>query len=151
VLTAAVAIFSDGERRAAMSEEIASREQQARLAEASEAKFGKPRLVVKSPRTGGRFGRDSGEFGAPMDAAGASDSGFVPDYTDTAPGFVPAAYNRYGLSDAEWTSLSEKEREALRTKARAEAEQANSPERRSQIAQLRAASARRAGAREGLD
>lgn len=149
LLTGAVALFADGENRAAMAEEIAERQQRDALARASAEKFGPPKLIkAGAPDGGGSFGPDIGEFGAPMDGGGGtgsgSGSGYIPD-EDLALGFVPAAYARYGLSEAEWAALSEEEREALRREAEAEAARADTPERALQVERLKAASAARSG------
>ena len=147
LLTGAVAVFADGENRAAMAEEIAEREQKNALARASAEKFGPPRLV-KKPATAnvGSFGSDSGEFGSPMDhAEGDNSSGYVPEDFAPANAFVPAAYSRFGLSAEEWARLDEEQRAALLRQMNAEAEPADAPERAQQIDRLKAASAARSG------
>ena len=145
-LTAGLAMFADGERRGAMAEELEAREQRQRLEIASQEKFGKPKLVKRNPQaTAGSFGDDGGAFGEPSDDTGGYGGGIVPE--DFAPplAFAPAAYNLFGLTDAEWAGLTAEQRADLRRQALAEAEEANSDLRRGQIAALRQASASRAG------
>lgn len=144
VLTAGVAILADGERRAALAEEIEAREQRNELEIASQQKFGKPRLVKKTPQGGGSFGSDSGSFGDPMDDPGSSSSGYVPANLWFSGGSTPV-YHRLGLTEAQWAALSEDQREALRRKAGEEAARARTAERRDQVDRLLEASTSRAG------
>lgn len=146
-LTAALALFADGESREAMAEEIAAREQRNELAHASAEKFGKPRLVRKEPASAGSFGSDGGDFGEPMDdAGGGNPSGYI-----SGPVNAPSAYAYFGLSEAEWEALSEEQRAALRREVQEEADRAAAPERQAQIERLKAASAGRAGGRGDED
>lgn len=144
VLTAGVAILADGERRAALAEEIEVREQRNELEIASQEKFGKPKLVKKTPQGGGSFGSDSGDFGDPMDDHGSSGSGYVPADLWSSGDSGPV-YSRLGLTEAQWAALSEDQRAALRRKADEEAARARTAERRDQVDRLLGASARRAG------
>jgi len=151
LLTGAVAVFADGENRQALAEEIAEREEQGRVARASAEMFGPPRLVKKAPAGGGSFGSDRGEFGMPMDDGGSDNaSGYFPD-EHAAAGHTPAAYARFGLSEAEWAALTEEQREALRRQAGSDAALAQSSERALQIGRLKAASAARSGAGSEFD
>jgi hypothetical protein len=151
VLTAAMAIFADGERRGAMAEEIAARQQRARLEQASVAKFGKPKLVSKVAQGPGSFAPDPGGYGEPMVETGGGNSSYIPEANGVQGRYVPAAYNRYGLTEDAWDDLSETEREVLRQEARKEAALAASSERQHQIELLRESSARRSGGEEEVD
>jgi hypothetical protein len=153
-LTMALAMLADGESRAALAEEIAEREQRNMLAHASAEKFGRPKLINKAPAaTAGSFGSDSGDFGEPMDdAGGGNPSGFIPDYDpDAGPAYAPAAYGRFGLSEAEWDALSEDHRAELLRQLQADAALAAAPERQRQIESLAAASRSRSGRSAELD
>lgn len=150
VITVLMAMFADGENREAMADEIRSREQQAEVQTASAAKFGTGKLVKsadleKKERGSGGFGRDSGSFGDPMDSVG-SRAEYNPDaFKSAGPQFVPGAYRQFGISKAEWDSLSEEERAKLLAEMNGGGLSTDPEIRKAQLAKLIAASARRSG------
>jgi len=148
VVTLLVAMFADGENREAMADEIRSREQNAEMKAASAAKYGTAKLIKSSglERKGGGFGKDSGEFGAPMDTVG-SQADYNPDVFKggAAPQFVPGAYRQFGISKAEWDPLSEEERAKLIAEMNGGGLSTDPEIREAQLAKLIAASARRSG------
>lgn len=149
--TLVMAMFADGENRQAMADEIRSHEQAAGAEAVSAAKYGTGKLAksagLKQKESGSSgFGKDSGEFGAPMDTVGARVE-YNPEVFAgrAAPKFVPSAYKRFGISKAEWASLSEAERAKLIADMNAGGLSTDPDVRKAQLAKLIAQSARRSG------
>ena len=124
-LTGTLAIFADGENRAAVAETIDDREEQTRLAEAEARKYGKPRLInaagARPRQRPARFdhGDAGGEFGAPMDRVAVTElgSGRQPARGGGAVGGAGAGpvvdYTALGMTRAEFESLSPSQQRAL--------------------------------------
>ena len=153
-VTALMALFADGENRAAMAGELHSIRQRNELKQANSEKFGKKELL-----RGVRKGRsihdthfdysdaDAG-YGQPMDSVGArvQDTGYgarIPQ-----PRYVPGAYARYQISEAELAKLTPEEREKLLKKLRGEDVDLSPEERERQRETMIAASLRRSGSDE---
>lgn len=141
-VTAALALFADGENREAVAGEIAKQ----RPAQAG-GKVGT--FVRKQTRPASGFGPDEtfdGAFGAPMDGDAFSPSGLVPsDFALSDELGLPEGYTIYGVSAADWAKLTAEEKKALIARHEAERTAAGSPERAEQIEALAAASRARAG------
>jgi len=146
-VTLVVGVFADGESRKAVASEVhaAARPRQA----------GPTELVRHDAHVHGSFASDAslGEFGAPMDVAGATpQDGAVPQTSSADPtSTVPAGFTRYGVSAATWSALTDDQRKALIAKRAAEASAAQAPERAAQISSLLAASRERSGNAETPD
>jgi hypothetical protein len=141
-ITAALALFVDGESREAVASEIVKQ----RPAQPG-GQVGM--LVRKQTRPSQGFGPDEtfdSSFGAPMDGGDAfSDSGIIPpDFAESVVG-LPDGFTPYGVSAAEWAKLTPEQRKALIARLEAERTAAQSPERSAQIESLAAASRARAG------
>jgi hypothetical protein len=109
-LTSAMALFADGESRAAMSERLAEQQQTDALRRESRARFGAPRLIKFRQVAVGTFDDAPGvdnPFGAPMDRAGGlmSRRGSAVD--------PAAAAQQLGYTQEYLDSLSPEERELL--------------------------------------
>lgn len=77
VISATIAMFADGDRRDAIAEGIAQREQKAELSQQEREKTG-PRQVGTLPQQSGSWGSDSvGGFGSPMDNSSVSDGSSI--------------------------------------------------------------------------
>lgn len=155
-VTALMALFADGENRAAIAEEIQTRQQRAEMREANAKKFGKKELLVNKARgpsinNKGFDYSDAGDgFGAPMDRAGAAVQDFNYSEDIAKPRYAPAAYAGLQISEAEWKQLSPEERKKLLKKLRGEEEL--SPEERERRRQaMIAASLRRSGSANSDD
>lgn len=114
-LTAALAIFADGENRKAVTDEIAARERQAALERAEVEKFGQARLVDRSRASAATFDYGgSADFGAPMDGAGGDDDGssYAPRRNSTTR-VVGIDYAALGLTREEFERLDPAEQEVL--------------------------------------
>ncbi|MCP5378794.1 MAG: hypothetical protein H6914_00010 [Novosphingobium sp.] len=148
VVTLLMAMFADGENREAMADEIRSRERAAETKSVSAAKYGTAKLIKSTglERKGGGFGKDSGEFGAPMDTVG-SQVEYNPEVFKggAAPKFVPGAYRQFGISKAEWDSLSDEDRAKLIAEMHGGGLSTDPEIRKAQLDKLIAASARRSG------
>lgn len=71
-LSGTIAMFADGDRRTAIADDIAQRQQKAELKREEAKKFG-PSEVGTLPQEGGSWGTDSqGGFGNPIDTSGAN-------------------------------------------------------------------------------
>src|SRR5688572_985632 len=110
-VTAAVAVFADGENREAIATEVSSAPRPAPSAGPSE-------LARKDSGSRGSFASEGGydgAFGQPMDTVGAAPhDGIIPnDFASATPAGVPAGYNRYGISAEEWASLTEEQKKEL--------------------------------------
>ena len=118
-LTAALAIFADGESRKAMGDGIAAHERQAALERAEVEKFGQAKLIDRSGAAGGpaaTFDYSGGSaFGAPMDSAGSGDGDFshTPRRNNATRVGTGIDYAALGLTQAEFEQLGPTEREAL--------------------------------------
>lgn len=139
-VTLVVGVFADGESREAVASEVRA---------AAPAPRAGPTELVRHDRQGS-FGPDdagNGDFGAPMDSAGAAaQEGFVPVEVgnEPAPG-VPAGFTSYGVSQAEWSKLTAEQRKIVIARHEAEERAARAPERAEQIDSLLAASRARSG------
>ena len=141
-ITAAMALFADGENREAVASEIAKQ----RPVQPGGAVG---TLVRKELRPTGGFGPDEtfdSSFGAPADGSGASQTGFIPsDFAPDQGNGLPEGYTIYGISAADWAKLTEEQKKALIARYEAEQAAAESPARTEQIESLVAASRARAG------
>lgn len=124
-LTAALAIFADGENRKAVAEGIEAHERQTALERAEVAKFGQAKLVDRSGRSSNHaasfdYGGDS-DFGAPMDSAGSAeqDSSYAPRRNSTTRVGTGIDYAALGLTQAEFERLDPSEQQALLREFRA--------------------------------
>jgi hypothetical protein len=140
-LTSAIALFADGENRAAVAEHIAEQQQANALRRESRARFGAPRLVGTQPTVVGSFDDEPGlgdAFGAPMDGAGSRS-------THGGSGIDPAeGAQQLGYSQEYLDSLSPVERELLLKGLEQNGLLADETRSR-QAAAIDAASARRSG------
>lgn len=117
-LTTMLAIFADGENRAAAAAQFSDRKQLNEMERVEEQKYGKEELwKVKVEK---KFAPDSsvGEFGQPMDAMGSrrqsgGGGGVLPaDMSIEAPR-NHMVWLQFGMTEAQWNALSEKQRNAL--------------------------------------
>ena len=124
-LTAALAIFADGESRKAMGDGIAAHERRAALERAEVEKFGQAKLIDRSGAAGGpaaTFDYSGGSaFGAPMDSAGSAeqDSSYAPRRNSTTRVGTGIDYAALGLTQAEFERLDPSEQQALLREFRA--------------------------------
>ena len=147
-LTAAIALFANGENREAVAAQIEERQQQEELEQKSRERFGKPtiRRSSRKPRPA-RFSDSGAEFdesfGRPMDQMVSHNRRSLGTSEQER---TPAA--QAGYSDQYLATLSEEERKLLL--AGLEKEGLLSPtERERKIAALVAASERRSGSPPG--
>jgi hypothetical protein len=147
-ITLTLGFFANGEGRQALADEVAERQQEAKLQQAQVARFGQPKLIRR--RTGSANDRgygggfDSG-YGEP------SDSGATTLVSGTWQGRVnansrmPSSYAPYGISQAQWDAMSKEQREAfLRARVQPQPE-LDAAQKQRAAAGLLAASAARAG------
>jgi hypothetical protein len=142
-VTLVVGVFADGESRQAVASEV-------RAAQRPAAHAGPTRLARKDSPAQASFSSDGGfdgNFGAPMDAAGAAaQDGVLPgDYAAGDPGGLPAGFTQYGVPSDTWASLTEAQKKALMARQKAAEAAAQAPERAAQIDSLLAASRARSG------
>lgn len=147
VISATVAMFADGNRREAISDGIAKREQRAELTKQEREKFGSPQ-VGTLPAQGGSWGSESnGGFGSPMDASQANDGSAV-FAGDRTPMIV-----RIEVDPAVLAKMTPEQRAAylkkLEEERRRRIEQGQPIPDQSQIQNLIAASAARSGSDGG--
>jgi len=137
--TLVVGVFADGESRKAVAGEIKAAQRPAHA--------GPTELARKDARAPGSFGRDSGEFGAPMDSVGAAaHDGLLPaGFAPARAPMVPAGFTTYGVSAAVWETLTPEQKKALMDKARAERAAAQGSDRAAQVDSLLEASRARSG------
>ncbi|MCB2051097.1 MAG: hypothetical protein KDE63_06680 [Novosphingobium sp.] len=118
-LTTMLAIFADGENRAAAAAQFSDRQQLNELERIDEQKFGKKELWKVEVEK--KFTSDAalGQFGQPMTPMGArkqrdhGDGGIMPaDMTIEAPR-SQMVWLQFGMTEAQWNALSEKQRNAL--------------------------------------
>ncbi|MDE2563253.1 MAG: hypothetical protein KGL48_13505 [Sphingomonadales bacterium] len=77
VISATVAMFADGNRREAITDGVARREQMAALKQQERKKFG-PKMIGSPPPERNSWGSDApGGFGAPMDSSTVDDGSSV--------------------------------------------------------------------------
>ena len=115
-LTAALAMFADGESRDAVADELAAREQKAKLEKAEVEKFGKAKLVSAPAKPSAGFDTTgSGDFGAPMDdpGGGGFDPGFAPRRNTTSQVGATVDYAALGLPKEQFDQLDPSEQEML--------------------------------------
>lgn len=142
-LTLVLALFTDGENRQAIAQEIESREEQAAFARASAQKFGKPKLLQAPPPSIGSFGEDVA-MGA---ATTPSRSGAIGRLTpSTPPGTAAniAAARSVGYPEQQLATMGQSEREQL-VKGLRSAGVLDQEERRRRAAALFTQSAARSG------
>jgi hypothetical protein len=78
VVTLLMAIFSSGENRQAIANQVAAQQEAAKARrDAMRAKYGTPKMVRAEPQQGGDYGNfysggGGGEYGAPTDAEGST-------------------------------------------------------------------------------
>lgn len=120
-LTAALAIFADGESRKAVTDEIAARERRAALERAEVEKFGQAKLIDRSGASTATFDYGgSADFGAPMDGTGSDDgSSYVPRRNSTTQVGSGIDYAALGLTQEEFERLDPSAQEALLREFRA--------------------------------
>jgi hypothetical protein len=161
-ITAGMAILADGEGRQAIAgsveNHIAQRQEAARIEQAQVAKFGKPKLVQRQGARSGDWG--VGGYGDAFDANYGTPGDRTSEYARTSAvwrgrtgsaGSVPASYAPYGISQAEWESMSEQERAAWMQKMQGRSPPASAEQRARDIESLMAASAARSGGAESED
>ena len=156
MLTAGIAVFSDGDGQESAQAKIIAKEQAARDAGKDVRKYGEAKLVNKLegsngvPRGGGGFDESVSDFGQPMDdAGGANDSSFladmeaVPQHNRMA---VPSGYNaQYGISEEELEKLTPEQRKKLLEQIKLARYGKSPEERREQIEKLKELSRERSG------
>lgn len=154
IVTLLLAVFADGENREALAEnvsdEIAARQEAARVEQAQVAKFGAPKLVSRAkPRN--RVGYANGDgfdtaYGTPSDSNGQSTrttAAWRGRLNPTAK--MPASYAPYGIPQAEWNAMSEEEREEFLRQRTPSPTAVSAAQHQREVEGLLAASAARAG------
>jgi hypothetical protein len=160
-ITLTIGVFADGEGRQALangvSEEVAERQEAARVAQAQVDKFGKPELIRRSPpKPRGDWGYGDtfdSSYGQPNDGSASSSVGSAVWRGRSNPNAkVPGAYTPYGIPQAQWDAMSEEEREAFLGKRPKPQPIVSAAQHQREVNGLMAASAARAGeASEGGD
>lgn len=158
-ITLVLGLFANGEGRQALAdeidEEVAERQEAARVAGAQIAKFGQPKLIRRESRRdtswgyGGYGDSFDNDYGKPSD--GSSTGSSVASYKGRVNpnAKVPDAYAPYGISQAEWRAMSDEEREAFLRNRNKPQPVVSAEQHQQQVEGLLAASAARAG--EGGD
>lgn len=139
-VTLAVGVFADGESRKAVASATQPRAIRSQPAD----------LVRHDRRALGTFSSDgtgSGQFGEPMDIAGAKlQDGIIPGNAGPREAAaVPSGFTQYGIDARTWARLTEEQRKALIARRKAELEASETPERLAQARTLLAASRERSG------
>lgn len=141
-ITAAVALFADGENREAMASEIRP--------QTAPAPAPTPAQITRKDGRGGGFGGGAefdSSFGEPMDSVGsAASDGVIPnDFAVTPSLGLPGGVNRYGVPAHVWNTLSDAQKRDVMARHAKEQAAASSPDRAQQIDGLLAASRARSG------
>ena len=151
-LTFALAIFADGENRAAMAEELDEQQQQAELRQQSAEMVGPVKIGATKPAAAadpGAFGDDEA-MGAPSSMVGGSGGSSSVLIEGSAAGSGLAAGQSVGYPAAHLARMSKDERDQL-VKGLREAGMLSPKQRRSRAAALMAASRNRSGATDTSD
>lgn len=115
-LTTMLAIFADGENRAAAAAQFSNRQQLNEMERVEEQKYGKEELW--KVRVEKKFAPDSslGEFGQPMNSMGSRrerGGGVLPANMSIEVPRNHMVWLQFGMTEAQWNALSESKRNAL--------------------------------------